>query len=184
MIWMFASLAADAIKGAMSAEHEERMQKLQNDARQAYNKQVVQSSAKQINEINLQRTASRAQTAQALDATKRQSLQMTSDRRVQAAATDTMGTSVQQNLDDVDVQLSTAQSTYMQNQAYTEEAYNSAVQKTTDSALNSLQSMLTGAGSSQWSANLGSAIGTVGTTIAANKLAGKTWDGQTIKNLS
>lgn len=180
MIWMFAGLAADAIKGAMEAEHERRMQDLQNDARKAYNKAVVASSAKQLNEINLQRTASREQTAQALDATRRSAVQETSSRNLQAAASDTMGTSVSQNLNDVDVQLSTATSTLMQNQSTQEAAFNSAVQKTTDSAANGLQSMLTGAGSNQWSATLGSAIGSIGTSIAANKLAGKTWDGQSM----
>lgn len=180
MIWMFAGLAADAIKGAMESDHERRMQGLQNDARKAYNKAVVASSAKQLNEINLQRTASRAQTAQALDATRRGAIQETSNRNLQSAASDTMGTSVTQNLNDVDVQLSTATTTLMQNQSVQEEAFNSAVQKTTDSAANGLQSVLTGAGSNQWSATLGSAIGTIGTSIAANKMAGKTWDGQSM----
>lgn len=180
MIWMFAGLAADAIKGAMEAEHEKKMQDIQNDARKAYNKAVVASSAKQLNEINLQRTASREQTAQALDATRRGAAQESSNRNLQSAASDTMGTSVTQNLNDVDVQLSTATTTLMQNQSTQEAAFNSAVQKTTDSAASGLQSMLTGAGSNQWSANLGSAIGTIGTSIAANKMAGKTWDGQSM----
>lgn len=180
MIWMFAGMAASAIKGAMEAEHEKRMQDIQNESRKAYNKAVLASSAKQLNEVNLQRTVSRAQTAQALDATRRGAVQETSSRNLQSAASDTMGTSVTQNLDDVSVQLGAATTTLMQNQGVQEASFNSAIQKTTDSAANGLQSMLTGAGDNQWSATLGSAVGTIGTSIAANKMAGKTWDGQSV----
>lgn len=170
MIWMFAGMAAQAIKSGMEAAHEEKMQKLQNESIQAYNKQVLTSSAKQLNEINIQRTISRAQTGQALDGAQRQAVQESSARNLQSAATDTMGTSVEQNLNDVDVQLSTVQSTLMQNQETQEESFNSAVNRTTAEAQNSIKDLLTGAGQNTMSANLGSMVGTLGTTFAANKM--------------
>lgn len=170
MIWMFAGLAAQAIQAGMTAEHEAKMQSLKNDSLKAYNKQVLLSSAKQINDINLQRAATRAQTGQALDAARREAIQESSNRNLQAAATDTMGASVQQNLDDVDVQVSTAVSTLQQNQEQQELSFNSAVNRTTDEAGNSIQDLLTGAGEATMSANLGSMVGQLGTSLAANKL--------------
>lgn len=170
MIWMFAGMAAQAIKSGMEAAHEEKMQKLQNESIRAYNKQVLTSSAKQLNEINIQRTVSRAQTGQALDGARRQATQESSERNLQSAASDTMGASVEQNLNDVDVQLSTVTSTLMQNQETQEEAFNSAVNRTTADAQNSIKDLLTGAGEATMSASLGSMVGTLGTSLAANKM--------------
>ena len=167
MIWMFAQLAADAIKTGMEADHQQRMQDIQNDAIKAYNRQVVTSSAKSLNEINVQRTVSRAQTAQALNGVKQQAMREQSERGLQAAATDTMGASVDANLQEVDVQLSEATSTLYRNQELQEMSFNSAVQRTTDTALGQLQNPYTGAGQGALNAQLGSAIGTVGTSLIA-----------------
>lgn len=174
MIWMFAGLAADAIKTGMEAAHQGRMQDLRNDAIKTYNKAVVTQSAKTMNDINIQRTVSRQQTAQALEGVKRQALQEKSNRGVQAAATDTMGASVEHGLMDVDVQLGEATSTISQNQMLQEISFNSAVQRATDTAKGQLQDPLSGAGQDITNAFIGSAIGQIGTSMIANKLQGKT----------
>jgi hypothetical protein len=177
MIWMFASLAASALKTGMQASADQRMQGIQNDAIKAYNKQVVAASAKSLNEINIQRSVSRQQTGQALDGMRRQAQQDKAQRGLQAAASDTMGASVDANIRDVDVQLSQAESTLERNQSLQELSFNSAVQQSTDSSLNQLKDVQTGAGKDAWNAFLGSAVGTIGTSMIGNKLSGNGWMG-------
>lgn len=175
MIWMFAQLAAQAIQGSMQYQQDIKMQKLQNKADEAYNKAVRVATARQITEINLQRSAARQQTSQALDSANKQAMSEESDRGLQAAATDTMGASVKQNLDDVDIQLSQVSSTLMQNAAYQELSFDSQVYNTVDSARNAVQDLTNPLGSDY--AALGQAVGAVGTSMVSNKLSGKGWLG-------
>lgn len=178
MIQMFAALAAQAIKTGMDGSAARRQQSIQNDSIKAFNKAVIASNAKAMNEINIQRTASRAQTAQALEASKRQAMQAKSDRGLQAAAADTMGSSVDAGLQEIDVQLQQATGTLMQNQELQELSFNSAVQRQTDTAMGQLQDLKYGAGDDAQAAFLGSAIGMIGTSMIANKLSGKTVMGE------
>lgn len=175
MIWMFAQLAAQAIQGSMQYQQDIKMQKLQNKADEAYNKAVRVASARQITEINLQRSAARQQTSQALDAANRQALGEQSDRGLQAAATDTMGASVEQNLADVDTQLAQVTGTLMQNAEYQELSFDSQVYNTIDSARNAVRELTNPLGSDY--AALGQAVGSVGTSMVSNKLSGKGWFG-------
>jgi len=175
MIWMFAQLAAQAIQGSMQYQQDIKMQKLQNKADEAYNKAVRAASARQITEINLQRTAARQQTSQALSASQSQALGEQSNRGLQAAATDTMGASVAQNLQDVNIQLDQVSSTLMQNAAYQELSFDSQVYNTIDSARNAVRDLTSPLGSDY--AALGQAVGAVGTSMVSNKLSGKGWFG-------
>jgi len=175
MIWMFASLAAQAVQGSLQYGRDAQEQKRQNKVDIKYNEAVRTASARQITEINLQRTAARAQTAQALDAARKQGQVETSSRNLQAAATDTMGASVDQNLQEVEVQLAAAESNLMQNAELTELSLDSSVHNTVDQARNSIRDLSNPLGSDYAAA--GAAVGQLGTSVVANKLSGQGWFG-------
>lgn len=175
MIWMFAALAAQAIAGGLQYGEDVKAQKRQNKADIEYNASVRKASAQAITEINTQRAVSRAQTAQALDAARRQGTEETSNRNLQAAATDTMGASVTQNLQEVQVQLDQAEGNLMQNQELTELSLDSSVMNTVQQAKNSIRELSNPMGT-DWAAT-GAAVGQIGTSMVANKLSGNGWFG-------
>ena len=175
MIWMFAAAAAQAVAGGIQYGENAKAQKRENKNAQKYNETVRAATARQLAEINTQRAVSRAQTAQALDAARREGIVESSARNLQAAASDTMGASVEQNLTDVQQQLDQAEGNLTRNAEVQELAFDSSVANTVDSARNSIKELSNPLGT-DW-AGLGSIVGQVGTIIAANKLAGKNWDG-------
>lgn len=175
MIWMFAAAAAQMVAGGIQYGEDAKAQKRENKNTQKYNEAVRAASARQLTEINTQRAVSRAQTAQALDAARREGMVESSARNLQAAASDTMGASVEQNLIDVQQQLGQATGNLTRNAEVQELAFDSSVANTVDSARNSIKELSNPLGT-DW-AGLGSIVGQVGTSIAANKLAGKNWDG-------
>lgn len=175
MIWMFAAAAAQMIQGGLQYAQDAKNQRRQNKADQKYNEAVRNASARQITEINTQRSVSRAQTAQALDAARRQGAGESSARNLQAAATDTMGTSAEQNLQEVQVQLAAAEGNLMQNAELTELSLDSSVMNTVDQARNSIRELSNPLGT-DWAAT-GSAVGQIGTSMVANKLGGKGYFG-------
>ncbi|AFQ22526.1 internal virion protein [Pectobacterium phage vB_PatP_CB5] len=175
MIWMFAAAAAQMIQGGLQYAQDAKNQRRQNKADQKYNEAVRSASARQITEINTQRSVSRAQTAQALDAARRQGAGESSARNLQAAATDTMGASVEQNLQEVGVQLAAAEGNLMQNAELTELSLDSSVMNTVDQARNSIRELSNPLGT-DWAAT-GSAVGQIGTSMVANKLGGQGWFG-------
>lgn len=175
MIWMFAAAAAQAVAGGIQYGENAKAQKRENKNIQKYNEAVRAASARQLTEINTQRAVSRAQTAQALDAARREGIVESSARNLQAAASDTMGASVEQNLIDVQQQLGQAEGNLTRNAEVQELAFDSSVANTVDNARNSIKELSNPLGT-DW-AGLGSLVGQVGTSIAANKLAGKNWDG-------
>ena len=175
MIWMFAAAAAQMVAGGIQYGEDAKAQKRQNKADQKYNEAVRAASARQITEINMQRSVSRAQTAQALDAARRQGAGESSARNLQAAATDTMGASAEQNLQEVGVQLAAAEGNLMQNAELTELSLDSSVMNTVDQARNSIRE-LSNPLVTDWAAT-GSIVGQIGTSMVANKLDGKGWFG-------
>lgn len=175
MIWMFAAAAAQAVAGGIQYGENAKAQKRENKNTQKYNEAVRAATARQLAEINTQRAVSRAQTAQALDAARREGIVESSARNLQAAASDTMGASVEQNLIDVQQQLGQAEGNLTRNAEVQELAFDSSVANTVESARNSIKELTNPLGT-DW-AGLGSLVGQVGTSIAANKLAGKNWDG-------
>lgn len=175
MNWMFADAAAKMVAGGIQYRENVKAQKRENKNIQKYNEAVRAASARQLTEINTQRAVSRAQTAQALDAARREGIVESSARNLQAAASDTMGASVEQNLIDVQQQLGQAEGNLTRNAEIQELAFDSSVANTVDSARNSIKELSNPLGT-DW-AGLGSIVGQVGTSIAANKLAGKNWDG-------
>ena len=175
MNWMFADAAAKMVAGGIQYRENVKAQKRENKNIQKYNEAVRAASARQLTEINTQRAVSRAQTAQALDAARREGIVESSARNLQAAASDTMGASVEQNLIDVQQQLGQAEGNLTRNAEIQELAFDSSVANTVDSARNSIKELSNPLGT-DW-AGLGSIVGQVGTSIATNKLAGKNWDG-------
>lgn len=178
-LWMFAGLAAQSLSSSLGYGDQVKQIKAQNKADEAYNKALQAATARQLTEINLQRSAARQQTSQALDASRKQGLQEQSARGLQAAASDTMGASVDQNLADVDTQLAQVAGTLMQNAQYQELSFDSQVFNTVESARNAVRKLAQPVQTDY--GMLGQMIGSVGTQIAANKLAGKTWSGDTVK---
>lgn len=175
MIWMFAGLAAQAISGGIQYNQEVKQQRRENENVKEYNKAIRTSAARQLTEINIQRSISRAQTAQALDAARRQGLGESSARNLEAAASDTMGASVEQNLLDVQQQLDQAEGNLNRNAEVAELSFDSQVASTVDSARNAIKD-LSNPLSTDWAAT-GSMLGQVGTSLVANKLSGKGWLG-------
>ncbi|ANT45343.1 internal virion protein A [Pectobacterium phage PP16] len=178
MIWMFAAVAAQALAGGLSYGQAAKAQKQENESIKAYNKAVQATTARQLTEININRAVSRAQTAQALDTARRQGIADTSARNLQAAASDTMGASVTQNLQDVQVQLDAAEGNLMRNAEVQELSFDSQVTSTVDSARNAIKE-LSGPVPTDY-AGLGSMVGSIGTSIAGNKMAGLSWSGEAI----
>lgn len=175
MNWMFADAAAKMVAGGIQYRENVKAQKRENKNIQKYNEAVRAASARQLTEINTQRAVSRAQTAQALDAARREGMVESSARNLQAAASDTMGASVEQNLTDVQQQLDQAEGNLTRNAEVQELAFDSSVANTVDNARNSIKELSNPLGT-DW-AGFGSIVGQVGTSIAANKLSGKNWDG-------
>lgn len=178
MIWMFAAAAAQMVAGGIQYGEDAKAQKRANKNTQKYNEAVRTASARQLTEINTQRAVSRAQTAQALDAARREGMVESSARNLQAAASDTMGASVEQNLIDVQQQLGQAEGNVTRNAEVQELAFDSSVANTVDSARNSIKELSNPLGT-DWAAT-GSMIGQVGTSMISNKLAGKGWLGNDI----
>lgn len=175
MIWMFAAAAAQMVSGGIQYRENVKAQKRENKNTQKYNEAVLAASARQLTEINTQRAVSRAQTAQALDAARREGIVESSARNLQAAAADTMGASVEQNLIDVQQQLGQAEGNLTRNAEVQELAFDSSVANTVDSARNSIKELSNPLGT-DWAAT-GSMIGQVGTSMIANKMASKGWLG-------
>lgn len=179
MIWMFAAVAAQALAGGLSYKQAAKQQKQENESISAYNSAVRATSARQLTEININRAVARSQTAQALDTARRQSLTETSARNLQAAASDTMGASVTQDLLDVQQQLDMAEGNLMRNAEVQELSFDSQVSATIDTARNAIKE-LSGPVPKDY-AGLGSMIGSIGTSIAGNKMAGLSRSGEAMK---
>lgn len=177
-MWQFAALAAQTVAGGIQYNQNAKAQRRQTKAQEKYNETVRATSARQLTEINIQRTVARSQTAQALDAARQQGANEASARNLQSAAADTMGASVEQGLLDVQQQLDTAQGNFMRNAEVQELSFDSAVQNTIDTAKNAVAELSNPLGT-DW-AGLGSLIGQAGTTIAANKAKGLDWKGDSI----
>lgn len=179
MIWMFAAVAAQALAGGLAYKQAAKQQKQENEAISAYNSAVRATSARQLTEININRAVARSQTAQALDTARRQGLTETSARNLQAAASDTMGASVTQNLLDVQQQLDMAEGNLMRNAEVQELSFDSQVSATIDTARNAIKE-LSGPVPTDY-AGLGSMVGSIGTSIAGNKMAGLSWSGEAMQ---
>lgn len=122
MWWVVAAMAAKAVLGAGS---EMKASKAQNTA-------AMTQLAKGVTQINLNRTASRQRTAQALYNTQLQADQVRSQIGLQSAASDTIGASVQDAVSTVNIQEDRQTSSINKQQAQTEEQLRLQVDRAID----------------------------------------------------
>lgn len=128
MWWAVAALAGSKLLGAGA----------QIEVSKARNKAVTQQTAKQLNDIALQRAQSRDRTEVALFNIQQQKLQAQSQVGLQAAASGTMGASVKDAVATVNTVADRQESSIRAQQATQEEGYRMMVDKAVDSGLASM----------------------------------------------
>lgn len=125
MWWMVAAMAAKAVLG----------QGAQIEVSKARNKAVIQRTAKQLNDIALQRAQSRDRTEVSLFNIQQQKLQAQSQVGLQAAASGTMGASVKDAVATVNTVAGRQEASVRDQQATREEGFRLMTEKAVDSGL-------------------------------------------------
>ena len=125
MWWMVAAMAAKTVLG----------QGAQIEVSKARNKAVIQQTAKQLNDIALQRAQSRDRTEVSLFNIQQQKLQAQSQVGLQAASSGTMGASVKDAVATVNTVAGRQEASVRDQQATQEEGFRMLVDKTVDSGL-------------------------------------------------
>ena len=125
MWWAVSALAGSKLLGADA----------QIEVSKARNKAVIQQTAKQLNDIALQRAQSRDRTEVALFNIQQQKLQAQSQVGLQAAASGTMGASVKDAVATVSTVADRQESGIRAQQTTQEEGYRMMVDKAVDSGL-------------------------------------------------
>jgi hypothetical protein len=125
MWWMVAAMAAKAVLG----------QGAQIEVSKARNKAVIQQTAKQLNDIALQRAQSRDRTEVSLFNIQQQKLQAQSQVGLQAAASGTMGASVKDAVATVNTVAGRQEASVRDQQATREEGFRLMTEKAVDSGL-------------------------------------------------
>jgi hypothetical protein len=166
MWWMLAGAAIQGVQQLGAAKVSKIDTKTKNMAIDTYNKQVATQSAKSFNQINLQKAALTAQVQQALYTTQQQGMVAQSERGVQAAATDTYGASVEQNLLDVDIKVDQAQNALEYNAHLSDLSLNAQAEAVADGVQfrPQLAEPL-----NNWGAALGQTMAQVGVALFENK---------------
>ncbi len=125
MWWMVAAMAAKTVLG----------QSAQVEVSKARNKAVIQQTAKQLNDIALQRAQSRDRTEVSLFNIQQQKLQAQSQVGLQAAASGTMGASVKDAVATVNTVAGRQEAGVRDQQATQEEGFRLMTDKAVDSGL-------------------------------------------------
>lgn len=125
MWWMVAAMAAKTVLG----------QSAQIEVSKARNKAVIQQTAKQLNDIALQRAQSRDRTEVSLFNIQQQKLQAQSQVGLQAAASGTMGASVKDAVATVNTVAGWQEASVRDQQATQEEGFRLMTDKAADSGL-------------------------------------------------
>lgn len=125
MWWMVAAMAAKTVLG----------QGAQIEVSKARNKAVIQQTAKQLNDIALQRAQSRGRTEVSLFNIQQQRLQAQSRVGLQAAASGTMGASVKDAVATVNTVAGRQEASVRDQQATQEEGFRLMTDKAVDSGL-------------------------------------------------
>lgn len=174
MWWMLAGAVLQGVQAIGAAKIDEINSDLKNDAINTYNKQVATQSAKSFNQINLQKASLTAQVQQALYQTKQQGMVLQSERGLQAAASDTLGASVEQNLFDVNIKVDQAQTALQYNAQLSDNSLNAQAEAVADGVQFRVPSPDIG---NQWGAILGRTMASIGTTLFENKAETGTYFG-------
>lgn len=125
MWWVVAAMAAKAIMG----------QSAQIELSKERNKAVIQQTAKQLNDIALQRAQSRDRTEVALFNIQQQKLQAQSQVGLQASASGTMGASVRDAIATVNTVAGRQESGVRSQQATQEEGFRLMTEKAVDDGI-------------------------------------------------
>lgn len=166
MWWMLIGAAIQAnqqIGAAKVAKIDAKTKRMQVEA---YNKAVATQSAKSFNQINLQKASLTAQVQEALYSTKQQGLVAQSNRGLQAAGTDTLGASVEQNLLDVAIKVDQAQNALLYNAQLSDMSLNAQAEAVADGVQFRPQSPDVG---NTWGAALGQTMASLGVSLFENK---------------
>lgn len=169
MIWMLAAAGLNAVQAIGAAQKDAAQAKATNQQIEAYNKATAAQAAKSFTELSIQKAVLADQTEAALFSVQRQTMNLKSQRGLQAAASDTMGASVDQALLDAERQGDEAASTLKYNADISNESLNAQFNSVADSAAYSLKTKV--AVPNVWSAALGSLMGSVGSTLIGNKMS-------------
>lgn len=169
MWWMLAGVALQAVQKIGANKAQAVLDKANNKRMEAYNKTVALQAAKSFNEINLQKTALTSQVQQALASTYQQGEVEKSQRGVLAAATDTMGASVEQGLLDVDLKVDQAKEALMYNASLSDASLNAQAMNVADGSGFSLKAEKPVVGNN-WGAAIGEAMAEVGMSMFENKM--------------
>lgn len=125
MWWMVAAMAAKTVLG----------QSAQIEVSKARNKAMIQQTAKQLNDIALQRAQSRDRTEVSLFNIQQQKLQAQSQVGLQVAASGTMGASVKDAVATVNTVAGRQEASVRDQQATQEEGFRLMTDKAVDSGL-------------------------------------------------
>lgn len=178
MIWMLAAVALQAAQSVSASRQQAALDKVANERTKAFNKATAVQTAKSFNEIAIQKSVLAAQTANALVATDIQGQQVKSARGLQAAGTDTMGASVEQNLLDVDQKVADAKYQIGYNEQISALSLDAATDQVADTGSFSLRAekpLL-----NTWGAALGNAAASGAMVLFENKAKTGTFTGKTV----
>ena len=134
-----AQVGLGLVQGSIASKQAAQQSTAANKATQAYNKQVLASSLEQVNQINIQRAQQRQQSAGALFNVRQQGLSARDQITTQAAATDTIGASVNDAVATVNQQQDQAEGSVYDQYKQAIAQSNLMLDKVTESGTNSLR---------------------------------------------
>lgn len=140
MAWgMAAQVGLGLVQGSIASKQAAQQSTAQNKATQAYNQKVLYSSLEQVNQLNMQRAQQRQASAGALFNVRQQGMSARDQITTQAAATDTIGASVNDAVATVNQQQDQAEGSVYDQYRQAVEQSNLMLHKITDSGTNSLR---------------------------------------------
>lgn len=140
MSWgMAAQVGLSLVQGSIASKQAAEQSAAVNKATQAYNQKVLYSSLEQVNQLNMQRAQQRQASAGALFNVRQQGMSARDQITTQAAATDTIGASVNDAVATVNQQQDQAEGTVYDQYKQAVQQSNLMLNKITDSGINSLR---------------------------------------------
>lgn len=134
-----AQVGLGLVQGSIASKQAAQQSTADNKATQAYNQKVLYSSLEQVNQLNIQRAQQRQQSAGALFNVRQQGMSARDQITTQAAATDTIGASVDDAVATVNQQQDQAEGSVYDQYKQAIAQSNLMLDKITESGTNSLQ---------------------------------------------
>ena len=140
MAWaMAAQVGLNLVQGSIASKEAAQASTAANKATQAYNTKVLTSTLEQVNQLNMQRAQQRQASAGALFNVRQQGMSARDQITTQAAATDTIGASVNDAVATVNQQQGQAEGSVYDQYRQAAEQSNLMLDKITDSGTNALR---------------------------------------------